>query len=110
LGRAAAASPALRREFKFSILSPAGDFYPGTAEGEQVLLQGVVDCCFEDGDSMTVVDFKSDRVKRGEESAAAEQYRSQVEVYARALEQIFHLPIRRRVVWFLRTGTGIEIQ
>jgi hypothetical protein len=33
-----------------------------------------------------------------------------VEVYARALEQIFHLPIRRRVVWFLRTGTGIEIQ
>jgi ATP-dependent helicase/nuclease subunit A len=110
LGRAAAASPALRREFKFSILAPAGDFYPGTAEGEQVLLQGVVDCCFEDGDGMTVVDFKSDRVKAGEESTAAQQYRPQVEVYARALEQIFHIPVRRRVVWFLRTGNGIEIQ
>ncbi|MCD8007990.1 MAG: helicase-exonuclease AddAB subunit AddA, partial [Clostridiales bacterium] len=59
LGREAAASPQLRREFKFSILAPAGRFYPTAGEGEEVLLQGVVDCCFTGPEGFTVVDFKS---------------------------------------------------
>ena len=109
LGRAAANSPALRREFKFSVLAPAKRFYPGTPEGEQVLLQGVVDCCFETEAGMIVVDFKSDRVRPGQEREAAEQYRAQVAVYAHALAEIFERPIVRRVVWFLRTGCAVEL-
>ena len=31
-------------------------------EGEQVLLQGVIDCFYEDRDGLVVVDFKTDRV------------------------------------------------
>jgi ATP-dependent helicase/nuclease subunit A len=57
----------------------------------------------------TVVDFKSDRVRRGGEREAAEQYRGQVQVYAAALEEIFGKSVHRRVVWFLRTGRGVEL-
>ena len=110
LGRAAAQSPALRREFKFSVLAPASRFYPGTPAEERVLVQGVVDCCFEDASGLTVVDFKSDRVQPGGEPEAAERYRAQVEVYADALEEIFGKPVTRRVVWFLRTGCGTEMK
>lgn len=109
LGRAAAESGSLRREFKFSVLAPARRFYPGAEAGEEVLVQGVVDCCFEDLWGFTVVDFKSDRVRRGGEAEAAEQYRGQVEVYARALEEIFEKPVQRRVLWFLRTGKAVEL-
>ena len=103
LGVQAASSNHLRREFKFSILSRAAQFYPGADEAEEVLLQGVVDCCFEDLMGFTVVDFKSDRIRRGGERERAQLYRGQVEVYSRALEEIFHRPVVRRV---LPHGTG----
>lgn len=109
LGQEAVNSGSLRREFKFSILAGASHFYAGADREEEVLVQGVVDCCFETLFGFTVVDFKSDRVRRGGEAQRAEEYRGQVEVYARALEEIFQKPVVRRVVWFLRTGKGVEV-
>lgn len=109
LGQEAARSGSLRREFKFSVLLSARRFYPGADAAERVLVQGVVDCCFEDLWGFTVVDFKSDRVRRGGEREAAERYRGQVEVYAQALEEIFGKPVQRRILWFLRTGSAVEL-
>ncbi len=109
LGREAAASPRLRREFKFSILAPAGRFYPAAGEGEEVLLQGVVDCCFTGPEGFTVVDFKSDHIRRGGELQRAEEYRGQLDVYTQALEEIFGQPVTRRVVWFFQTGQSAEL-
>mgnify|MGYP002237946982 CR=1 FL=1 len=42
-----------------------------------MLLQGVVDCCFETLEGITVVDFKTDRVDRRSVAARAEEYRPQ---------------------------------
>ena len=47
------------REFKFSILEDAGAFGP-ELEGEQILLQGVVDCALLEPEGITVLDFKTD--------------------------------------------------
>lgn len=109
LGQEAAASAQLRREFKFSILAPASRYYQNVPEGEEVLLQGVVDCCFEDITGFTVIDFKSDRLRRGAERQRAEEYRAQLEAYSAALEEIFARPVKRRVLWFLCTGTAVEV-
>ena len=108
LGREARAAADLRREFKFSILTDAGAYYPEAA-GEEVLLQGVVDCCFTGSAGLTVVDFKTDRVKPGGEEARAEEYRQQLEVYTRALEEITGKKVARRVLWFFATGTAVEL-
>ena len=48
LGREMASAPVCRREFKFSVLLPAEEFCPGLEPGEEVLLQGVVDCLVRD--------------------------------------------------------------
>lgn len=109
LGRAALASPTLRREFKFSILVPAADYLPGAGEGEQVLLQGVVDCFFEEGDCLTVVDFKTDRVTGEALLRRAEEYRPQLLAYSRALEEITGKPVGRRVLWFFSEGRAVEL-
>ena len=98
-----------RREFKFSLLVPARDYYPEAEEGEEVLLQGVVDAWFDNGDGVTVVDFKSDRIAPGGEKARAEEYRPQLEAYSRALSAILDRPVRRKVLWFFATGTAAEL-
>ncbi len=109
LGREAAQAPDLRREFKFSVLEPASHLYPDLPEGEELLLQGVIDCCFTGVQGLTVVDFKTDRVRAGEEEVHSARYRTQLEVYTKALSRITGCPVRRRVLWYFATGCGVEL-
>ena len=108
LGKRLLASPEIHREFKFSLLVPASDYGPGL-EGEEVLLQGVIDCWFAEGDGLTVLDFKSDRIRPGGEGARAEEYRPQLEAYSRALERVTGRKVFRRVLWFFATGQPWEL-
>ena len=91
------------REFKFSILDDT------VLEGEQVLLQGVVDCALIEPDGVTVVDFKTDRVTPATVDKAVSRYRLQVEAYAKALERIYQKKVKRIVLHFFHIRTTIPI-
>ena len=52
-----------------------------------------------------MVDFKSDRIRPGDEKSRAEEYRPQLEAYGRALSAILGRPVRRMVLWFFATDT-----
>ncbi len=103
-------SPRVEREFKFSLLCPAADYYPGAPAGEEVLLQGVVDCWFveEDGRA-TVLDFKTDRVGLEQAETRAEGYRPQLEAYSRALSQAAGVTVGRKCLWFFSVGKAVEV-
>jgi ATP-dependent helicase/nuclease subunit A len=108
IGREMTQASVCQREFKFSLLVPAQNYYP-EAEGEEILLQGVVDAWFDNGDGVTVIDFKSDRVKPGEEPDKGEGYRPQLTAYGQALAKILNRPVRRTVLWFFATGTAVDL-
>ena len=111
LGQRLVASRQMEREFKFSMLVPAADYYPDAEAGEAVLLQGVVDCWFEEADgTVTVVDFKTDRVTEHTVEARAREYRPQLEAYSRALSQALGLPVGRCVLWFFALGRDVSWQ
>lgn len=100
--------PNILREFKFSVLVDAKRYYPDV-EGEQILLQGVVDCAMIDPDGITVIDFKTDRVDEKTLPAALDRYKEQVRVYAYALERIYDLPVKEAYLYFFRIGKLISI-
>ena len=103
-------SPRVLREYRFTLLMDARDYDPAAAEGETILLQGVVDCCFETESGLTVVDFKTDRVETAAEvQARAEHYRPQLEAYSRALERVLERPVARRALYFLHPGETVEV-
>ena len=105
-----ASAKMVEREYIFSLLVDARTLEDGAAEDDSVLLQGVVDCFFENADgSLTVVDFKTDRVRQGEEAARAETYRAQLCAYAHALSRILERPVRERVLYFLATGAEVTV-
>ena len=109
LGKRMLASPRMEREFHFSLLCEAGDFFPG-AQGEQVLLQGVVDCFLEDEDGITVIDYKTDRVKnRAEAEARARTYTGQLRAYAGALRRICGKPVKECMLYFLQAGETVPV-
>ena len=110
LGTRLRSSTRMEREFKFSLLALAADYYPEAEPGEKVLLQGVVDCWFVEADGAgTVVDFKTDRVTESTLSARAEDYRPQLDAYTRALAQAAGVAVKRRCLWFFSVGRAVEL-
>ena len=107
LGKRIMSADARKREFKFSLLCPAEKFFPG-GEGESVLMQGVIDCMIEENGELTIIDYKTDRV-RGEETAErAESYARQLEAYAYAAQRMTGKPVRECVLYFLYSGETVK--
>ena len=96
------------RELKFSILVNSGEI-PGMAEGEEVLLQGVVDCCCEKDSKLTIIDFKTDYVNKETAAEKALYYKGQIETYSLAMERLTGLPVERRILYFLTAGLAVEV-
>ena len=96
------------REFKFSILDEGTNYGPGL-DGEQVLLQGVVDCALLEPDGITVVDFKTDYVTQDTVLSAAQRYEDQVRIYAGALSRIYEMPIKAAYLYFFHIGEFVPI-
>ena len=108
LGKKLQASDRVLREFKFSILD-AGEKYAKGLAGEQVLLQGVVDCALLEEDGITIVDFKTDRVTEDTVTDAVMRYRDQVDTYADALSRIYALPIKAKMLYFFQIDRFLEL-
>jgi len=99
LGRKLRTAPEVIREFKFSVLED-GSLYGAGLEGEQVLLQGVVDCAILEEDGITVIDFKTDRVSEDTLPRLLERYAPQVQTYVHALERIYRKPVKAALLYF----------
>lgn len=97
----------VKREFKFSLFVDAA-VCDERAKGEEVMLQGVVDCFVLEGDGITILDFKTDHVK-GSVEARAEHYRPQMMAYSDALSQIYDLPVKQCILYFFSANQKIYI-
>lgn len=109
LGRKLRGGTPFLREFKFSILDD-GKHYEEALEGEQVLLQGVVDCALLEEDGITVIDFKTDHVTQDRLSEVTERYRRQVEAYAHALERIYETKVKKSYLYFFHLDCFVEVK
>ena len=96
------------REFKFSILDD-GEKYGDGLEGEQVLLQGVVDCAILEEDGITVLDFKTDRVTEETVASTINRYRPQLETYAEVLSRIYEKNVKKKYLYFFHLGELIGL-
>lgn len=93
------------REFKFSILTDAGVYVPEAA-GEQVMLQGVVDCFWQEADGLVIVDFKTDFIRDNLKQKAL-GYTPQLEAYAKALGRIYSCPVKAKYLYFFSAGQEV---
>lgn len=107
LGRRMAMSPELHREYPFTVLLSGGEPLPEIEAGEQVLIQGVIDCLFREDDAWILVDYKSDRLERAD--AFRCRYAVQLALYKRAVEQITHWPVKEMYIYSLHLQKEIRL-
>ena len=110
LGRRMLAAESLKREFKFSLLVDAEQVY-GRAPGEQLLLQGVVDCCLEEKGALTIIDYKTDAVRsRSGAEKRGRYYAGQLRTYAAALRRITGKPVKECLLYFLAVDEIVAVE
>ena len=101
-------SKQVEREYRFSLLRPVRDFSSLDAD-DSVLLQGVVDCFFEEDGELVVVDFKTDHVLRAQLDERAEHYRPQLEAYSMALTRVMGKKVKEKVLYFFSAGEEVRL-
>ena len=74
---------------------------------EKVILQGIIDAFIMEEEGIILVDYKTDRVKDGEELRNC--YQKQIDLYSEALEQILGKKVRRRVLYSFSLGEEVDL-
>ena len=74
---------------------------------EKVILQGIIDAFIMEEDGIILVDYKTDRVKDGEE--LRNRYQKQIDLYSEALEQILGKKVKRRVLYSFSLGEEVDL-
>lgn len=99
----------LHREQPFVIGLPAKELQPETDSEETVLVQGVIDCFFEDGDGLVLMDYKTDRTESGPE--LMEKYKIQLEYYKSALERLTGKQVKETYIYsfYLEASYGLHV-
>lgn len=73
---------------------------------EKILVQGIADCIIIEGDTFSVIDYKSDRVKSGDE--LKDRYFIQLEIYGEALEEKLGKKKKDLIIYSFSLGKEIK--
>ncbi|MDQ0339679.1 ATP-dependent helicase/nuclease subunit A [Caldalkalibacillus uzonensis] len=122
VGQRLLSAPFVRREVPFSYGLPAHQAYRDwegprdTDEEEVVLIQGVIDCLFRDEQGLVLLDYKTDaisgRFPGGFEEAKPvllERYQVQLELYTRAVEEIWQEHVTEKYLYFFDGGQWLAV-
>ncbi len=74
---------------------------------EQVVVQGITDCLFEEADGFVLVDYKTDKVKSAEELVF--RYQDQLQLYAKMLESTSQMKIKELVLYSFCLNQTISV-
>ena len=106
----ASALGTLHREQQFVMSIDASERNPAWDQGEQILVQGIIDAFWEEADGLVLVDYKTDRIQPGKEQDLADRYRTQMAVYRQALQDNTGRPVIKTVLYSFSLGKEVELE
>lgn len=68
-------------------------------ETGEVVMQGIIDCYFQEGDSLVLVDYKTDEIKGIDPEDWKEKYRRQMNLYEDALKELTGFNIKEKWIY-----------
>lgn len=97
------------REYRFAVKIKAKDIYLDSklTDADEMILQGAVDCAFAQDGKITIIDYKTDRVKNMQE--LKERYAQQLKLYSYAMKLSTGLEVSRCVIYSFALNDTIEV-
>ena len=102
----AAKAGRLRKEKPFTLRT--------VRSGRDLLVQGVIDCCFEEDGKMILIDYKSNyidprRPRNAELSRIKEEYRVQIELYSEAIKKGTGMEVSGAYLWLFAGSEALRM-
>ena len=102
-GKRAALSDRLYREREFILQKKV--------DGADAIVQGIIDCYFEEDDGIVLIDYKNSYMGNGTtEAVIVERYRNQIELYREALEAAAGKAVKESYLYMFDLKKFIKIQ
>lgn len=83
--------------------------------GEDVLVQGVIDCCFEEPDGIVLLDYKTNYVDRSlgideEIKRVVSMYETQLDIYSDALEDALRKTVKEKYLYLFSLDREVKVR
>lgn len=107
LGKRVLRSSCVKRETPFNYREEI--VIAGEKTSEKILVQGIVDLYFYEGDEIILVDYKSHRSAKWDEENLIKTYSPQIRTYRNAIENILKKKVKESYIYFFETSKFIKI-
>ncbi|HYE68691.1 MAG TPA: PD-(D/E)XK nuclease family protein, partial [Anaerovoracaceae bacterium] len=105
IGKRACSSGKLYKEISFNIMKELS--------GEKIIIQGTIDCYFEEDGTYILLDYKSNYIADMEDGSEIERmtesYKVQLELYREALERIRGIKVKEAYLYLFHISQAIRI-
>jgi len=102
----------VHREWPFVIGVDPARYDPAARQNDPqdvMLVRGIVDCLFDSGEGLEILDYKTDRVSGEGVVKRAAAYAGQLRIYAKAVEMTWGRPVHRLHLAFLAARQIVEV-
>jgi len=99
----------IKREYRFTSSVNAHLINPQIQEelNEQVVVQGIIDCMFEENGELVIIDYKTDYTENGQ--TLIDRYKKQLEIYTLCAEISMGKKVRGSYIYSFWLGKAIDI-
>ena len=99
----------IKREVPFVLKKKASEMINNLDECDDILIQGIIDCYFYEGDDVVIIDYKTDTINDSQIEDIKSKYRGQIALYKEALEKIEKKRVKEAYLYLMSLGKEIEI-
>ncbi len=105
-------SSLVKRETPFILSLDAREIYKGLNSEEEIFIQGIIDCFFEEEDGIVLVDYKTDFIlnkdnPEKEIEKIMDKYRVQINIYTKAIEEITGLKVKEKCLYLFGISRAV---
>lgn len=112
LGQRILKSNKVKREIPFYLQLSAREIYKNLQDeykDENIIVQGIVDCYFEEDDGIILLDYKTDYATEENIEELINKYKIQLEYYKTVLQKIIEKPVKEKYIYFFGLDKEVSI-
>lgn len=102
-------SSIVKKEAPFIIKRNADEIMDGLNKSDFVLVQGIIDCYFEEDGEIVIIDYKTDNVKSNTIEDIKSQYKDQIYSYKDAVEKTTGKKVKESYLYLLSSGDLVSM-
>ncbi|NLK20839.1 MAG: helicase-exonuclease AddAB subunit AddA [Epulopiscium sp.] len=112
LARRITDSSKVKKEVPFILSINANEIYKDLISEEEIFIQGIIDCYFEEEDGIVLVDYKTDFIQdkinpQIEIEKIMKKYEIQMNLYKRAIEEITGKEVKERCLYLFNISKAV---